>query len=51
MCCGSGSVCFLASWIRIRMFFVLLDPDPYPLVRCIDSDPAPDPDTSIIKQK
>jgi|LakMenE18May11ns_1017448.scaffolds.fasta_scaffold9882850_2 hypothetical protein len=35
------------------MFFVLLDPDPYPLVRCtgIDSDPAPDPDTSIIKQK
>jgi hypothetical protein len=33
--------------IRIRMFFVLPDPHPDPLVT--STDPAPDP--SIIKQK
>jgi hypothetical protein len=31
---------------RIRMFMGLLDPDPYPLVRCVDPDPAPDPSLS-----
>jgi hypothetical protein len=31
------------------MFLGLLDPNPDPLVR--DTDPAPDPDPSIIKQK
>ncbi len=48
-CCGSGSesgsTCFLG----------LQDPDPDPLVRCMDpdADPAldPDPDPSIIMQK
>jgi hypothetical protein len=45
-------------WIRIRVyrihvFFGLPDPDPYPLVRGMDPDPAldPDPDPSIIMQK
>ncbi len=35
------------------MFLGLLDPDPDPLVRCMDLDPAldPDPDPSIIMQK
>jgi hypothetical protein len=33
--------------IRIRMFLYLLDPDPHALVR----GTAPDPDSSIIKQK
>jgi hypothetical protein len=44
-CCGS-------SWIRrIHMFLGLPDPDP--LVRGMDLDPAldPDPDPSIIMQK
>ncbi len=40
---------------RIHMFLGLLDPDPDPLVRCMDpdQDPAldPDPDPSIIMQK
>jgi hypothetical protein len=35
--------------IRIRMSLGLLQPDPDPLVRGTDLDPAPDP--SIIKQK
>jgi hypothetical protein len=35
--------------IRIQMFLGPLDPDP--VVRCMDSVPAPDPDTSITKQK
>jgi hypothetical protein len=35
--------------IRIAMFLGLLDPDPDPLVR--GTDPAPDPEPSIIKQK
>ncbi len=30
------------------MFFGLLDPDPDPLVRGLDPDPALDPDPSII---
>jgi hypothetical protein len=30
---------------RIRMFMGLLDPDPDPLIKCMDPDP------SIIKQK
>jgi hypothetical protein len=34
---------------RIHIFFILLDPDPDPLVR--GTDPQPDPDPSIIKQK
>jgi hypothetical protein len=33
------------------MFLGLLDPDPDPLVSVMDPDLAPDPDTSIIKQK
>jgi hypothetical protein len=35
------------------MFLGLLDPDPDPLVRGLDPDPAldPDPDPSIIMQK
>jgi hypothetical protein len=33
------------------VFLGLLDPDPDPLVRGLDSDPAPDLDPSIIKQK
>jgi hypothetical protein len=33
------------------MFLGLLDPDPDPLVRGMDRDPAPAPDPSIIKQK
>jgi hypothetical protein len=38
---------------RIHMFLGLLDPDPDPLVRGMDPDPAldPDPDPSIIMQK
>jgi hypothetical protein len=38
---------------RIHMFLGLLDPDPDPLVRAMDPDPAldPDPDPSIIMQK
>jgi hypothetical protein len=38
---------------RIHMFFGLLDPDPDPLVRGMDpdSDPYPDQDPSIAKQK
>jgi hypothetical protein len=38
---------------RIHVFLGLLDPDPDLLVRGMDpdSDPAPDLDTSIIKQK
>ncbi len=39
-CCGFGSV---------GMFLGLMDPDLDSLVRC--TDPAPDPDPSIIKQK
>ncbi len=34
---------------RIHMFLGLLDPDPDPLVRCMDPVPVPDP--SIIMQK
>jgi hypothetical protein len=33
------------------MFLGLLDPDPDPLVRGVYPDPAPDPDSSITKQK
>jgi hypothetical protein len=36
---------------RIRMFLGLLYPDPDPLVRGMDPDPALDPDPSITKQK
>ena len=38
---------------QIRMFLGLLDPDPGPLVRGMDPDPAldQDPDPSIIMQK
>ena len=32
------------------MFLGLLDPDPDPLVRGLDPDRAPDPDSSIINQ-
>ncbi len=44
---ASGSVCFWASWIPIRIhnlwiFHICTDPDP---------SPAPDPDPSINKQK
>ena len=35
---------------RIHMFLGLLDPDPDPLVKGMDPDPAADPDPSIIKQ-
>jgi hypothetical protein len=39
--------------LRIHMFLGLLDPDPDPSVRGMDpdSDPAPDLDPSITKQK
>ncbi len=39
-------------WIRIHVFLGLQDPDPDPLVRGMDPDPAldPDPDPSIIMQ-
>jgi hypothetical protein len=33
------------------MFLGLLDPDPGPLVRGMDPDPAPDPNPSVIMQK
>ncbi len=36
---------------RIHIFFGLLDPDPDPLVKGMDPDPALDPDPSITKQK
>jgi hypothetical protein len=38
---------------RIHMFLGLMDPDPDPLVRGMDPDPAldPDPGPSVIKQK
>ena len=36
---------------QIRMFLGLLDPDPGPLVRGMDPDPAPDPNPSVIMQK
>ncbi len=36
---------------RIRMILGLLDPYQDPLVRGMDTDPAPDPDPSIIKQE
>jgi hypothetical protein len=40
----------LQVWIRrIGIFSGLLDPDPDPLVRGMDTNPASDP--SIIKQK
>ncbi len=39
----------LRIWIRIPGFLGLPDPDP--LVRGMDPDPVPDPDSSIIKQK
>jgi hypothetical protein len=38
----------LRIWIRIHVFLGLLDPDPDPLVRGMDTDPGLDP--SIIKQ-
>jgi hypothetical protein len=38
-CSGSGSTCFFGI------------PDPDPLVRGMDPDPALDPDPSIIMQK
>ncbi len=34
---------------RIHMFLGLLDPDPDPLVRGMDPDPALDSDPSIVK--
>jgi hypothetical protein len=36
---------------RIHVFFGFPDPDPDPLVRGMDTDPALDPDPSIIMQK
>ena len=36
---------------RIHVFFGLPDPDPNPLVRGMDPDPALDKDPSIIMQK
>ncbi len=38
-------------WIRIRIHMFLGLPDPDPLVRCMDPDPASDPDPSVIMQK
>jgi hypothetical protein len=37
--------------IRIHVFFGLRDPDPDPLVRGMDPDPALDPDPFFIMQK
>jgi hypothetical protein len=42
---------FLIRIHRIHMFLGLMDLDPDPLVRGMDPDPAPDLDSSIIKQK
>jgi hypothetical protein len=36
---------------RICMFLGLLEPNPDPLVRGMDQDLSPDPDSSITKQK
>ncbi len=36
---------------QIRMFLGPLDADPDPLVKDMNSDPSPDPDPSITKQK
>ncbi len=36
---------------QIHVFFGLPDPDPHPLVKVMDQDPALDPDSSIIMQK
>jgi hypothetical protein len=53
----TGQQNFLASGsvadpeFRIHMFLGLPDPDPDPLVRGMDPDPALDPDPSIIMQK
>jgi hypothetical protein len=45
-------VLWIRIWIhRIHMFLGLLDPDPDPLVRGMDPDPALDPDPLIIMQK
>jgi hypothetical protein len=50
--CGTSKMCheYLQSVLRIRihMFFGLPDPDP--LVRCMDPDPALDPDPSIMQK-
>jgi hypothetical protein len=43
-----GTVLLAVLRIRIHMFLGLPDPDP--LVRCMDPDPALDPDPSIIMQ-
>ncbi len=44
-----SSLVYAVLRIRIHMFFGLPDPDP--LVRGMDPDPALDPDPSIIMQK
>jgi hypothetical protein len=49
-----NAVLRIRIWIhRIHVFLSLQDPDPDPLVRGMDPDPAldPDPDPSIIMQK
>jgi hypothetical protein len=51
---AAGPARHLQPVLRIHMFLGLLDPDPDPLVRGMDSDPDPaldpDPDPSTIKQ-
>jgi hypothetical protein len=47
--CSIRLLCKPVLQIRIHVFLGLLDPDPDSLVR--GTDPAPDPDPSIIKQK
>jgi hypothetical protein len=39
---------FLTAVLRIHMFLGLLDPDPNPLVRGMDPDPAPQSDSRIL---
>jgi hypothetical protein len=41
----------LLAVFQIHVFFGLPDPDSDPLVRCMDPDPALDPDPSIILEK
>jgi hypothetical protein len=41
---------YLQAVLRIRIHMFLGLPDPDPLVRGMDPDPALDPDPSIIKQ-
>ncbi len=46
-----ADVLLSALRFRIRMILGLLYPDPDPIARGTEPDPAPDPDTPIIKQK